>query len=360
MTPQEGNSNPPPAPEKEKTSAPVCPASIEISPDLLLALQVKFKLSESQSRVYTALLIMGRLTPGEISLYSGVPLVKIESSIEALVKKQLVKPLPGVVARYRAFAPYKDLATEVQAFSKETRASWNELQKLQNKTTDEIHNELQSMTRQIRSSLDNLNERQGIALNEAAMTTNIVLSNVSENLQKALTNLSASSTKELSDQTIALQQALKQTIEAGKKQFEDTQKLALDDANKAMEAHREETVQWTTTIADRLLNQTDTCTQHVKSHLEDANSVYQRRVDSTIKTLSAGITTQKEGSSEITEETAIDLTNKIDTYNQDTQQALTAFQADIEKTLSKSIQDINTQVRDIWTRRTQAFNETVV
>lgn len=360
MTPQEGNSNPPPAPEKEKTTAPVCPAPIEISPDLLLALQVKFKLSESQSRVYTALLIMGRLTPGEISLYSGVPLVKIESTIAALEKKQLVKPLPGVVARYRAFAPYKDLANEVQAFSKETRASWKELQKLQNKTIDEIHNELQSMTREIRSSLENLNERQGIALNEAAMATNIVLSNVSENLQKALANLSASSTKELSDQTIALQQALKQTIGEGKKQFEDTQKLALDDANKAMEAHREETEQWTTTIADRLLNQTDTSTQHVKSHLEDANSVYQRRVDSALKTLSAGITTQKESSLEIAEETAIDLTNKIDTYNQETQQALTTFQAGIEKTLSKSIQDINTQVRDVWTRRTQAFNEIVV
>ncbi len=360
MTPQEGNSNPPPAPEREKASSPQCPAPIEISPDLLLALQVQFKLSEPQSRVYTALLIMGRLTPGEISLYSGVPLVKVESTIAALVKKQLVKPLPGVVARYRAFAPYKELANEVQAFSKETRASWKELQKLQNKTTDEIHSELQSMTRQIRSSLEHLNERQGIALNEAAMTTNIVLSNVSENLQKALTNLSASSTDELSNQTIALQQSLKQTIGEGKKQFEDTQKLALDDANKAMETHREETEQWTTTIADRVLNQADTCTQQVKSHLEDADSVYQRSVDSTLKTLSAGITTQKEGTSEITDETAIDLTSKIDTYSQESQQALKTFQAGIEKTLSKSIQDINTQVFDVWTRRTQALNETVV
>lgn len=360
MTPQEGNSNPPPAPEREKTSAPQCPAPIEISPDLLLALQVKFKLSESQSRLYTALLIMGGLTRGEISLYSGVPLVNVESTIAELVKKQLVKPLPGVVARYRAFAPYKELANEVQAFSKETRASWNELQKLQNKTIDEIHDELQSMTRQIRSSLDNLNERQGIALNEAAMATNIVLSNVSENLQKALTNLSASSREELSNQTITLQQSLKQTSGAGKNQFEDTQKLALDDANKAMEAHREETEQWTTTIADRVLNQADTCTQQVKSHLEDANSVYQRSVDSTLKTLTAGITTQKEGTSEISDETAIDLTNRIDTYSQEAQQALTTFQADTEKTLSKSLQDINTQIRDVWTRRMQALNETII
>lgn len=360
MTPQEGKSNPPPAPEREKTSSPQCPAPIVISPDLLLALQVQFKLSESQSRVYSALLIMGRLTPGEISLYSGVPLVKAESTISALVKKQLVKPLPGVVARYRAFAPYKEFANEVQAFSKETRASWKELQKLQNKTIDEIHSELQSMTRQIRSSLDNLSERQGIALNEAAMATNIVLSNVSESLQKALTNLSASSTDELSNQSSALQQSLRQTIGEGKKQFEDTQKLALDDANKAMEAHREETEQWTTTIADRLLNQADTCTQQVKSHLEDANSVYQRSVDSTLKTFSAGISTQKEGTSEITDETAIDLTNKITTYSQESQQALTTFQAGLEKALSKGIQDINTQVRDVWTRRTQTFNETVV
>jgi sugar-specific transcriptional regulator TrmB len=360
MTPQEGKSNPPLVPNGEKKSSPQCPVPIEISPDLLLALQVQFNLSESQSRVYTALLIMGRLAPGEISLYSDVPLVKVESTIDVLVKKQLVKPLPGVVTRYRAFAPYKELANEVQGFSKETRASWKELQKLQDKTTGEIHSELQSMTRQIRSALENLNERQGIALNEAAMSTNIVLSNVAEELQKTLTNLSSSSTEEISGQTTALQQSLRQTIGVGIKQFEDTQNLALDDVNKAMKTHREETEQWITVIADRLLNQADTSTQQVKSHLEDANSIYQRSIDSTLKTLSAGITAQKEGISETTEETAINLTNNIDAYSQESQQALATFQADIEQTLSKSIQDINTQVRDVWTHRTQALDEAAV
>ncbi|MFW9934836.1 MAG: helix-turn-helix domain-containing protein, partial [Candidatus Thorarchaeota archaeon] len=233
MTPEEGNPEFPPA-SAEQENAAQCAIPMEIPVELLTVLQSRFKLSESQSRVYTVLLVMGQLTADEVSNYSGIPMVKARSTIESLEKQQLIKALPGVVSRYRAFAPYKELAEEVQAFTKDTQKSWKELQQLQTKTLGEIHDELQLMIRQTRNALENLNERQGIALNEAAMATNIVLSNVAENLQKALSEVASSSVNEISDQIKSVQAALSNLIDEGVTQLDETQKQVLDDTIKAI------------------------------------------------------------------------------------------------------------------------------
>ncbi len=355
MTPQKDDSKPPTS--KSGEFAPLQgPTAFEISPDLFKAVRARFKLTESQSRVYIALLVMRQLTPDEISRYSGVTFVKVQTVLEMLKKRELVKPLPGVVTRYQAYAPYRELSAEVKAFTKETQASWKELQKLQNKTMDKIHHELQSMTRQTKTAVDNL-ERQGIALSEAAMATNIVLNNVAENLQKSLTNLSTSTVDGFSKSITTLQQSLKKSIAEGVSQIDETQNLALADVNKGLEAHEEEAEQWLTTIAGRLLDQSDTLTQQIKTHLEEANSLQKRNIDSSVKTLTTEITSEKEGISEIAEETTATINTNLETFTQETQEDINTLQKEIKQILFKQNKDAKSQIRETWTQRTQSIDE---
>ncbi len=358
MTPKESNPKSPTTSPKE-ISAAQCATPIEISSELLTALQVRVRLTESQSRAYTVLLVMGQLTADEVSNYSGIPMAKMKNTIEELEKKQLIKSLPGVVTRYRAFAPYKELAQEVKVFTKDTQESWKELQKLQNKTLGEIHDELQTMTRQTRTALENLNERQGIALNEAAMATNIVLSNLVENLQTSLDNLISSSADELSNQNTSIQQALNNLINEGIIQLGDTQKLALDDAAKAIDTHQDEANQWLSSTADELISKTTATSEQVKSQLKEINTLLQGNIDRGSKTFASNITSQKEAISELTEETAIILTNEIGTYKKETQQMLDNLQKELKQDLTKHNQNLAIQIRDTWTQRIQALNNII-
>jgi sugar-specific transcriptional regulator TrmB len=355
MTPKEDNPKSPVASAKE-TRAAQCARPMEISSELLNTLQNRFKLSESQSRAYTVLLVIGQMTADEVSNYSGIPMIKVRSAIEALEKNQLIKRLPGVVPRYRAFAPYKELADEVQAFSKDTKKSWNELQKLQTQIISEIHDELQLMIKQTQSAMENLNERQGIALNEATMATNIVLSNVVETLQKSLGTLSSSSADEISEQITSIQQALNNLIVKGKAQLDDAQKLALEDATKAISAYQEEAETWISSTAEQLLEKITATTQQLMVQLNDVNTLQEHNIDSGIKSLTSEISSQKEGISEITEDTAVTLTTDIETYNQETQKVLETLQKDSKQVLTKYTQDFMTQIRDTWMQRTQVLD----
>lgn len=356
MTPKESNPESPPA-SAGKENAVQGAIPMEIPSELLTALQSRFKLSESQSRVYTILLVMGQLTADEVSNYSGIPMVKARSTIESLEKKQLIKALPGVVSRYRAFAPYKELAEEVQTFTKDTQKSWKELQQLQTKTLGEIHDELQLMIRQTRNALENLNERHGIALNEAAMATNIVLSNVAENLQKALSEVASSSISEISDQITSIQETLSNLINEGVAQLDEAQKQVLDDTIKAINGYQEETEQWANTTADQISAEVVTSIQQVQTQLHNANSRIQSNIDSGIKSVTSESTSQKEGISEITEETAITLIDDITSFNQETQKALDTLQKETRQNLTKHTQNFSTQLRDTWTQQTQALED---
>ncbi|MFX1581092.1 MAG: helix-turn-helix domain-containing protein [Promethearchaeota archaeon] len=355
MTPKEDVSKTPTTTPKDESAAQ-CAAPIVISAELLTALQSRFKLIESESRAYTVLLVMGQLTADEVSSYSGIPILKVKTVIEALEKKQLIKSLPGVVARYRAFAPYKELAEEVQAFTKDTEKSWKELQKLETKTLSEIHEELQSLTRQTRNALESLNERQGIALNEAAMATNIVLSNVAENLQKSLENLASSSETEITQQSQQIHQSLDNIIGEGITQLEDTQKLASEDATRAMSAHQEETKQWISTTADQLIAQSTELSQQVRARFDDANNLLHRNVDSGIKAINSEITSQKEGIAELSEETASSYISNLEPYTQELQQVLEVLQKENSQVLTKHSQILTTQIRDTWAQRIQALD----
>lgn len=358
MTPKESKPKSPPATTEEGNAAQ-CATPFEISSKLQTALQVRFKLTESQIRVYTALLIMGQLTADGISNYSGVPMVKVRSTLETLEKKQLIKPLPGVVTRYRAFAPYQELSKEVQTFSKDTQKSWKELQKLQSKTLSEIHDELQLMTRQVRSALENLNERQGIALNEAAMATNIVLSNVAETLQKSLNSLSSLSLDEISEQNTSTQQALNSLIDEGISHLDDAQKLALEDATKAISAHQEDSKQWISATADQLLARVTESKQQISTHLDGAKILLQRTMDTGRNAVNTEITSQKEGLAESTEETAVTLTSDIDAYTKETNLVFDTSQKEITQALQKLKQDLTTLMQETWTQQTQSLSNLV-
>ena len=358
MSPKESKPKVSSTPPKEGSGAH-CAAPIEISSELLTALQVRFKLTESQSRVYTVLLVMGQLTADEVSNYSGIPIVKVMSTIETLEKKQLIKSLPGVVARYRAFAPYKELADEVKAFSKDTQKSWKDLQKLQTKTLGEIHDELQLMTRQTRSALENLNERQGIALNEAAMTTNIVLNNVAENLQKSMTDLSETSENELTRQASSFLSGINNLIDEEIGELALSQKQTLDDTTKSLERFQEETQQWISSTASNLLDRTTSVYQQAKTHLEDVDSQLQQNIDAGIKTVEADITSQKEAISELTEEIAVTLTNDVDSYTKETQLAIDVLQKENNQALGKYNQEFSTLLRNVWTNRVQELTNLI-
>jgi len=357
MSPNDKN---PPASSKKEESAAQCATPIEISSELLTALQVRFKLTESQSRAYTVLLVLGQLTADEVSNYSGIPMTKLKSTIKTLEDKQLIKPLPGVVTRYRAFAPYKELADEVQSFTKDTEKSWKELQKLQTQTLSEIHDELQTMTRQTRSSLENLNERQGIALNEAAMATNIVLSNVAENLQKSLDSLTTTSVNEVSEHTTSIQQALSTLVDKGISQLDADQQLALDDASKAMSAHQEEANQWVSSILEQLLDRTSGSAQQFTTRLDDAKVLFDRNIDSSIKSIATEAISQKEETTDIIEDTANTVTDDITTHTHETQQVLAALQKETKQVLTKHHQDLSSQIRNIWAQQTQVLDNAIM
>ena len=352
MTPKESEQTP-----TKEAAGPQCPLPFEASPDLLKAMQSRFKLTEAQSRVYSALLIMGQLTQDEISLYSGVSFAKVPKIVEVLQEKQFISALPGVVSRFRAYAPYKELAHEVQSFTKEAETQWKQLQQLQEKTLNDFQAELQSLLRQMTTNLESLNERQGITLNEASMATNIELGNVAKNLQNSLTKLSESTIDEFLGQTSELQESLTQIIEEGITQLEDTQKETKDNAENAIQNQHEEAEQWVTTLTSRVIDQTNTITQQAKVNLQDANAIYKRSSDSGITKIQAEITAQNETISEVVEDTATTLANNIQTFAQQIQQALAAFQKEAEKTLKTNLASVDEQIHETWATRLQALEQ---
>ncbi|MFX0168093.1 MAG: helix-turn-helix domain-containing protein [Candidatus Hodarchaeota archaeon] len=356
MTPEENKTNPTNSPEKESGTLQ-CPLPFETTPELLKVMQSRFKLTESQSKVYSALLIMGQLTQDETSLYSGVPFAKLSSTLEALEKKHLIKPLPGVVARYRAFAPYQELANEVQAFAAETETSWKQLQQLQQKMLIDFQAQLDSLLKETKTTLDSLNERQGISLNEVAMTTKIELGNVAKNLQSSLTKLSDTSIDEFSSQTTGLQESLIQIIEEGITQLKESQKSALEDAEKAIQTHYEEAENWITSTASRFLEQSSELTKHTTANLEDAKSIHQRSTNSGITAITSEITSQRESITDFVEETTTSLNNSIQLFNQQVQQALATFQKELERTLTKDLNAIDGSLRDALKKRSQMLDQ---
>jgi len=356
MTPKESEQNPIKTPTKE-AAALQCPLPFEASPELLKTMQTRFKLTEAQSRVYSALLIMGQLTQDEISLYSGVSFAKVPKIVQVLQERQFINALPGVVSRFRAYAPYKELATEVKNFTEEAETSWKQLQRIQEKTVSDFQNELQSMLRQMKTTLENLNERQGIALNEASMATNIELGNIAKNLQTSLTKLSDNSIDEFSSQTAELQESITQTIEAGINQLQDTQKEGIEDTETAIEGQRDETEEWVTSLANRVIGQTNTIGQQSKTNLQDANAIYKRSTDSGMTKVQAEITTQNEVISELVEDTITTLSNSIQVLNQQIQQSLTSLQKEAEKTLKTNLTLVDEQIQETWTTRSQALDQ---
>ena len=356
MTPKESEQNPTKSPPKESTALQ-CPLPYEASPELLKTMQARFKLTEAQSRVYSALLIMGQLTQDEISLYSGVSFTKVPTIVKVLQEKQFISALPGVVSRFRAYAPYKELATEVQHFTKEAEASWKQLQQIQDKTVSDFQAQLQSMLRQMKTTLENLNERQGIALNEASMATNIELGNVAKNLQNSLSKLSGTSVDEFSSQTAELQEALTQIIEAGIIQLEDTQKETVEDTETAIQSQQEEAEQWVTTLANRVIEQTNTVVQQSKTNLQDSNALYKRSSESGMTKAKAEITAQNEAISDLVEDTITTLSNTIQAFNQQVQQSTQAFQKEAENTLRTNLTSVDEQIQETWTTRSQTLDQ---
>ncbi|MFW9831052.1 MAG: helix-turn-helix domain-containing protein, partial [Candidatus Thorarchaeota archaeon] len=358
MPPSKDTLNPSTAPNIDNGAAQ-CPAPITMAPELLNALQVRFKLTEVESQVYAVVLALGQLTEDEIRIYSGLPITKVQGVNKTLQKKQLIKPLPGVVTRYRAFTPYQELAKEVQALSKESEASEKAIQKIQEQIGGDIQTELQSTNRLLETTLENLIERQSIALNEAAMATNIALNNIAENMQKTVTAQAQISTQEFSNQSQALQNTVQEIIERGQAKLQENQSVSVEDIQSALKALQEETEEWIASITDQLLVQSEAISQQAQSHFNDAKLITQKTSESGIKTLTTEITKHKEGMAEIADETATTLVTSIERSNQEIQKTLDNFQKELKQDLSKKIQSITNQIRDTWNQRTQSLDNII-
>ncbi|MEM2146196.1 MAG: helix-turn-helix domain-containing protein, partial [Candidatus Jordarchaeaceae archaeon] len=97
-------------------------------------------LNTEEAKIYEAILLNGTLTPGEISVYTEFPIDKVESLLEKLEKQQIVRKMPGIVARYSTAPPFEKLAETLEKFRKETENIRTTVEQKFNETLTELEN----------------------------------------------------------------------------------------------------------------------------------------------------------------------------------------------------------------------------
>ncbi len=94
-------------------------------------------LTSYQTKVYLTLIEKGTLTATEVSKYSGVPQPKTYSSLDALIKMNLVELIPDYPKKYKAISPSitvpKMIAKKKKAIEKMERSSKKIIQLLEKK-----------------------------------------------------------------------------------------------------------------------------------------------------------------------------------------------------------------------------------
>ena len=155
MTPDQSR----PKNNPKSASAVSGPPRVNLDPKLMKILETKFKLTIPEARAYTSLLVFGQLTNDQLSLYSEVPIDSINSIVEALLKKQLIKRISGVVNRYRAFAPFKELAKMIKQFEVDSDKFQKDLSNLKlpkfqgNKNMDRVFKFYEEITKLLKDSI---------------------------------------------------------------------------------------------------------------------------------------------------------------------------------------------------------------
>jgi sugar-specific transcriptional regulator TrmB len=333
------------------------PPRVDFDPKLMEILETKFKLTIPEARAYTSLLVLGQLTNDQLSLYSEVPIDSINSIVEALLKKQLIKRIPGVVKRYRAFAPFKELAKTIKQFEVDSNKFHKDLSNLKNKTIKEMRSGFQSVVQEIKSQFDTWSERQGLAFTEAAKASKTVLEEITITLQQSLTNLSKTATNDFETQCTNLQETLQKVINNGIEQLDEAQNRTLEKTQKTLTEQKEATEQWLSDAITQFSDRLEELTNRVSMQFSDSTESIQQTIDVNINSLTTDLNTRAESLHQQLEETSSTIEKGINAYGEQQHQALVTWQQEQDSIIQRIIQDINQHYQEAWTQRSRSWEE---
>ncbi|MFX1563184.1 MAG: helix-turn-helix domain-containing protein, partial [Promethearchaeota archaeon] len=358
MAQKEKNSQSSTPPRKgQRTSKPK--VRINVDEELMKTLETRFSLSASEARAYIAILAMGQLTPHGISIYSDISMTEIEPALESLLSRNLIKVMPGIVSRYRAFAPYKDLADVVSEFDKYTTTSLDKLQTIQKEVKDEISSKFKATSSRIETKIGIWSEQQSTTINDVIAKTKEMLDKIATNLPKAVTSVSETSCNGISSQSKILQQNLEQTITDGVKQIQISLTESLEKAHKTIEAYQGASEEWLGATTNRILKQIETITNQLKTLIEDEESTIEQTSETLIDSTTTELTNQIEKTHLLTQKTTAAITKGLETFGETQQKAITEMQKQHALTVAKIVQQVNQRFRQSWVQRIQGIEKVI-
>ncbi|MEM2958929.1 MAG: helix-turn-helix domain-containing protein, partial [Candidatus Jordarchaeaceae archaeon] len=145
-------------------------------------------LSEKEAQVYGTILLYGSLTPGEISVYTKLPISKVETLLEKLEKRKVIKKIPGVVVRYSAALLFKPLEETLEKFRKEAENFRKSINQKFNETLKEFENALNVWKLDVKTIIDAEIAKISNENIEAAKNLEQVSTQTSKTLEKETEN----------------------------------------------------------------------------------------------------------------------------------------------------------------------------
>ena len=329
------------------------------SRELISALQNRFHLSGPEALVYSSLLVMGQLTPGEISIYSGMELEQVALALEVLEDKQLVKAMPGVVRRYRAFAPYRELAVAVETFRKRTAKLRRGLRKVQRRASERIRVRLEEIAQQIESGLSSWVDTQDSALAETIDVAKAVLDSASADLQKSLASLSEDSCSKLSRRTDVMRQNLQQIVDEGINQLQEELARSIGSLSKTLSAHLEASEQLLSAISNKLFQHLTEAVNRLKEGAQKSVTALKEAAESGIENASAPIAECAEITGHQVEESSSAMTREIEALGEELVRAIEEWQERQSQVIAGTVDAVARQLSESAEHGLQALDQTV-
>ncbi|MEM3525810.1 MAG: helix-turn-helix domain-containing protein, partial [Candidatus Jordarchaeaceae archaeon] len=121
---------------------------------VIQAIMENIGLSDEEAKIYEAILVNGVLTPGEISIHTEFPVSKVESLLEKLEKRQIVRKISGIVTRYSITPPFNKIAETLEKFRKEAENVKANIDKKFKETLTELENSIATWKSNVRNIID--------------------------------------------------------------------------------------------------------------------------------------------------------------------------------------------------------------
>ena len=132
-------------------------------------------LSEVEEKVYKALLVSGQLNRGEIAVTSKVGMNDVQSALDSLIGKKLVREIPGLQGRYAYLLPLGSVKTELEASVNQIGSLGKELNQASSDTISQIKGNIESANQSIKEKVDATSEdinKKFVSMKESLNTTN--------------------------------------------------------------------------------------------------------------------------------------------------------------------------------------------